>query len=244
MDIYETCSRLRRNEGSLTILNLNFKGVTNSDAIRLASALETNTKLVILFLDGNEITAKGACALFQSIATHPTLKQLFLSYNDIGDTGAKALAQALESSKLQVLKIAHNNIGASGCEALGNALRCNSHLKTLVLGQNDIDTLGTQALASGLEENTTLTSLHIRDSQVRNTQAFSHALALHNKTLCTLDLDECDAQVDFFLELNKMGRNGFGKPNIPPEAWTRVLDAAGRDPQIFYHVLRTRPDLL
>lgn len=243
------------------MLNLNNAGIGSAGVKLVASALERNTTLVVLFLDNNGIGSSGCQALAGSVARHPSLEFLFLSYNAVGNTGAKALAKALkENKKLQVIKLMSCEISTQGAVALGEALRYNSTLKTLNLEGNRVGDQGALALASDLKDNASLLHLDLRYAGIRNVDhvivAFCAALSSRNKTLQTLLLaeetpqdaatanTEAAEELQFYLDLNRIGRHSFGSCTFPPTVWTRVLATASRHPRLLHAILLSRPDLL
>lgn len=261
----DLCSRLRRDDPSLTMLNLNHVGIGNQGGKDLGAALHFNTHLVVMFLDNSGVTGSGCQALAASFARHPALEFVYMSYNSVGNTGAAALACALkENDKIQVLKLMDNNITTQGAVALGEGLRRNSSLQRLNLEGNRIGDKGAVALAAGLEDNHTLTHLDIRYAGIRElpsiVSSFCAVLHSQNKTLQELLLaeDENTAvnatdknnkgkdNLQFYLDLNRLGRHSFGSCTVPPAVWSRVIAhaAASRKPRLVHAVLAARPDLL
>jgi hypothetical protein len=258
-DLY---NRVRRDDPSLTILNLNQACIGNQGAKDLGAALHLNTHLVVLFLDNNGVAGSGCQALAAGMARHPALEFVFLGYNSVGNSGAVALALALkENHKIQVLKLMHNNITVRGSIALAEGLRCNSSLQKLNLDGNRIGDKGAVALAAGLEDNHALTHLDIRYAGIRElpcvVSSFCSVLHLDNKTLQELLLAEDEEDdgdtgknssgrddLQFYLDLNRLGRHSFGTCNVSPAMWTRVLATASRKPRLLHAVLVARPDLL
>jgi hypothetical protein len=271
-DVY---NRVRRDDPSLTMLNLNNTCIGNQGAKDLGDALHSNTHLVVLFLDDNGISGSGCQALAAGMARHPALKFVFLSYNSVGNSGAAAITVALkENHIIQVLNLMHNNINAPGSVALAEGLRCNSSLQKLNLDGNPIGDKGALALAAGLKDNHALTHLDIRYTGIRNLPyvIYSFCSVLHsgNKTLQELLLaeDYDDDMMDtgsalggitknssnsynngrdglqFYLDLNRLGRHSFGTCDVSPAIWTRVLATASKNPRLLHAVLVARPDLL
>lgn len=261
-DIY---NRVRRDDPSLTMLNLNHAGIGNQGAKELGVALHFNTHLVVLFLDNNGVSGSGCQALAAGIARHPALKFVFLTYNSVGNTGAAAIALALkENCMIQVLSLIHNNITAQGSVALAEGLRCNSSLLKLNLDGNPIGGKGALALAAGLEDNHSLTHLNMHYAGIRElpcvVSSFCSVLQSANKTLQELLLAEDDDDnaddsdsgknshdrddLQFYLDLNRLGRHSFGSCDVSPAIWTRVLATASRKPRLLHAVLVARPDLL
>jgi hypothetical protein len=271
-DVYDC---VRRDDPSLTMLNLNNACIGNQGAKDLGDALHSNTHLVVLFLDDNNVEGSGCQALAAGMARHPALKFVFLSYNSVGNTGAAAISLALkENRQIQVLNLMHNKITSQGSVALAEGLRYNASLQKLNLDGNPMGDKGALALAAGLKDNHALTHLHIRYTGIRNLPyiiySFSSVLHSGNKTLQELLLAEdydddmmdtgsgaggtgsknsrsnCDGRdgLQFYLDLNRLGRHSFGTCDVSPAIWTRVLAAASRKPRLLHAVLVARPDLL
>jgi Ran GTPase-activating protein (RanGAP) involved in mRNA processing and transport len=257
-DLY---NRVRCDDPSLTMLNLNSACIGNRGAKALGAALHFNSHLVVLFLDNNGVAGSGCQALAAGMARHPALEFVFLGYNSVGNTGAAALALALkENRKIQVLKLMHCNITAEGSVALAQGLRCNSSLQKLNLDGNRIGDKGALALAASLQDNHALTHLDIRYAGIhelpRVGSSFSSVLHSDNKTLQELllaedllaeddnDNDSVKDDLQLYLHLNRLGRHSFGTCTVLPASWTRVLAAASLSPRLLHAVLVARPDLL
>lgn len=141
------CERLRRNDPSLTVVNLNHRNIGNDGAKALAAALAYNTRVVVLFLQHNSIGASGMKALAKALlakkmnattasssssisssaAAPPSLSSplahLYLDDNHLGDEGCHAIATIIQScASLQVLKLTDNQIGPTGVQILMQAL--------------------------------------------------------------------------------------------------------------------------
>jgi Leucine-rich repeat (LRR) protein len=268
-DVYNC---VRRDDPSLTMLNLNNASIGNQGAKDLGDALHSNTHLVVLFLDDNNIEGSGCQALAAGMARHPALKFVFMSYNSVGNTGAAAIALALqENRQIQVLNLMHNIITVQGSVTLAEGLRCNSSLNKLNLDGNPIGDKGALALAAGLKDNHALTHLDVRYTNIRNLPyvIYSFCSVLHagNKTLQELLLaeDYDDDMMDtgaggknvnsngnnngrdglqFYLDLNRLGRHSFGTCDVSPAIWTRVMATASKNPRLLHAVLVARPDLV
>jgi Ran GTPase-activating protein (RanGAP) involved in mRNA processing and transport len=259
-DLRDLCARLCRDDASLTILNLNNGGIGTTGIKAISAALRFNTHLVVLFLDDCSISGSGCQALAAGIAHHPALEFLFMSYNSVANTGASALALALrENRKIQVVKLTNCGITAQGAAALGETLRHSTTLQKLNLEGNHIGEKGALALAAGLEDNHSLLQLNIRYNGIQRhsemLSVFCAVLHSHNKTLQKLLLAEDTEEIEqkskenaddlqFYLDLNRIGRHSFGSCNVSASVWSRVLAAASRKPRLLHAVLNARPDLL
>ena len=193
------CQRLRKNDPTLTSLNLSLRRIDDDGAKALAQSLQTNTTLTELDLWRNQIGDDGATALAQCLQTNTTLTELYLRSNQIGVNGAKALAQGLQmNTTLTELYLSVNQIGVNGAKALAQCLQTNTTLTKLDLKNNQIGDDGAKALAQGLQMNTTLTKLILWTNEIGDDGAKALAQCLQmNMTLIELDLS-----------FNQIGVNG------------------------------------
>ncbi len=115
MPIHENIlERLRKNDPSLTELDLSNSGLTDADIIALCIALKNNTNLTSLVLLNNKISDTGA----QALAESKILSMLNLQHNKIGVVGVQALAK---STTLTTLAISGNLIGEQDAIALAGS---------------------------------------------------------------------------------------------------------------------------
>eukprot|EP00804_Cyclotella_cryptica_P009213 CCRYP_019216-RA/>CCRYP_019216-RA protein AED:0.05 eAED:0.05 QI:69/1/1/1/0/0/2/339/337 len=124
----------------------NFTPLGDLGAIRLASALQCNTRLLSLNLSGNNIGKTGAAALAKAL------------YRCVDVNN-----QHYESrTSLQLLGLSSNQIGDDGARALGEALRYNTSLRSLDLSFNEISNNGVvELLTRGLNLNSSVKRLHL-----------------------------------------------------------------------------------
>ena len=179
----ELCSRLEKDDPTLTDLRLVGKNVGDDGAKSLAQALQTNTTIKNLYLTGNHISDDGAKAFAQALQTNTTLQLLDLHNNQIGDDGAKSLAQALQTNtNLRYIRLHNNQIGDDGAKALAQALQTNTTLQYVYLNDNQIGDDGAKAFAQALQTNTTIKKLYLTDNQISDDGAKALAQALQTNT--------------------------------------------------------------
>jgi Leucine-rich repeat (LRR) protein len=167
----ETLERIKKNDPTLTTLDLSFQEIDDDDIELLCDAMANNTKLTTLDLLYNSIGPDGAKAL----ARNTTLTSLDVSGNGIGPDGAEALAN---NTTLTTLNLTDNAIRLIGAKALAN----NTSLTTLKVAFNGIGDVGAEALA----KNTSLTTLDVSYNSIGPNGA--KALA-GNKTLLKLNCE-------------------------------------------------------
>ena len=128
---------------SITKLDLQATGLTDSCMQRLCEGLVSNHSVTKLCLDFN---------------------------NTLGDKGMKYLSEMLKhNDSIEELHLFGNNVSAKGACYLGRrALPHNTTLKKLILSFNNIRDKGAAYLAEGLTRNTTLATLWLPSNQVGN----------------------------------------------------------------------------
>ena len=115
------------NDVNNDVNDTDFTPLGDVGVLRLAHALQYNTRLLSLDLSGNTIGALAAAALAKALYRRPdniscqefgsrtALQYLNLSNNKIGDEGAKAIAEALMyNTSLRSLDLSHNGISVKG----------------------------------------------------------------------------------------------------------------------------------
>ena len=135
--LYDAIIRLRRNDATLTKLDLHCQKIGDREASLLAQALAQNTTLLSLCLSYNHIGEVGAGALADVLTVNASLSVLFLNDNHVGDSGAKALADALKvNASLSWLYLNNNQVGEVGASAFAEVLKANRSLTALRLDGN------------------------------------------------------------------------------------------------------------
>eukprot|EP00457_Paulinella_chromatophora_P000280 gb/GEZN01000280.1/.p1 GENE.gb/GEZN01000280.1/~~gb/GEZN01000280.1/.p1 ORF type:complete len:1722 (-),score=262.54 gb/GEZN01000280.1/:13-5178(-) len=201
-------------------------------ANQFAEMLKTNQSLQVLTFTNN-MTVAGACAFADALKVNHTLRELEIGYNigasgathlaealkvnhgllslkinggSIGDEGGIQFAEALRVNKtLQVLDLYNNEVGPSGARALAEAFHVNTSVRTLVLSQQALGPEAALLFGAALKVNTALENLMLRDTQISigGLQAIFQGLT-ENKTLLTLDVDQCGLNYGFDLPLAKV----------------------------------------
>jgi Ran GTPase-activating protein (RanGAP) involved in mRNA processing and transport len=166
------------------------RGTTDERSVRMAQALQGNTKLTRLSLAGNKIGQVGMTALAQSLIHNSSLRSLCLSDNELGDDEAVAMSYALNQNMgLVKLDLSRNNIGIVGASALSKSLVLNPTLTILELGRNKIGPTGACDIAESLKLNPTLTTLDLHFNEIGDTGLVEIGAALQvNGTLACLNL--------------------------------------------------------
>lgn len=108
-----------KDDQTLWSLDLSSKYVGPKAAVRLAKALDSNTRLTKLNLNTNELLCEGAEKIVHVLRKHPNITSLGLEGNRIDLDGAKAIAELLrENSILRRLDLNDNRIGPLGLSAI------------------------------------------------------------------------------------------------------------------------------
>jgi hypothetical protein len=108
----------KKDNKTLTTLNLSNKWIDDESALIIAEFLENNATLTTLNLSINQIGAKGANAIAEALKTNATLTTLNLSNNQIGVEGANAIAESLKDNKTLKIDLTLNHILTSEDEYL------------------------------------------------------------------------------------------------------------------------------
>ena len=261
------CERLRRNDPSLTVLDLSQKFMGNDGAKALASALAENTQVVVLFLQHNQLGPSGARALVAALSKHPRLAHLYLDDNHLGDEGCLAIAELIRKSRtLQVLKLSDNRVGTQGAKSIASALPYANTLQYLCLQKNFLKEQGIQSICNAVAH-TQVPNLRWLDLRCNKVHNYSNVLkgwieilrdnqwSIPNQTLCILELWETaewhtvqrkcgdlQSRLEFWLKWNRAGRRSLANDNesLP---LCRLL-ANSHSPSVMMATLVARPDLI
>ena len=144
-------------------------GLQPTDAILIASDLQSMAVLTRFYLNGNNIGPEGAIAIAEALKVNAVLTKLdlYLDGNNIGDDGAKAIAEALKvNAVVTKLILFRNNIGNDGAKAIAEALKVNAVLTILHLNYNKIGAEGAIAIAEALKVNAVLTKLWLANNNL------------------------------------------------------------------------------
>jgi hypothetical protein len=184
----ESLSQALLDNGSLTILKLDYNHITDVGCVALANTLKVcflpfdslcDLILVIHIPISLHVTQQcvdqinGCQAQRQFLATcysdaahefsaDTALLDLNLTANRISDRGAIELAHALRvNSYLHTLVLSDNQIGDAGTCALAETLRTNTIVRSLNLAQNNVGDQGAAACTDMLSVNSTLRELYL-----------------------------------------------------------------------------------
>lgn len=183
--------RIRRNDDTLTKVNLRSRNIGDTGAKLLSDALAHNNTVDVLNLYSNNIGDDGVQHIAaEFLRANSTLKALVLAQNKIRIAGALHLADVLRTNAaLQELDLDSNMICGAGTLHLADALRSNTKLRKLDLARNNIGHKGALHLANALRTNSTLQELELAVNNVCNEGTLHLADALKtNKGLHCLDL--------------------------------------------------------
>ncbi|GMF18823.1 unnamed protein product [Phytophthora lilii] len=171
------------------------RSISDSDFVRLASAIAGNSQLQELYLSGHQVGALGLEAFADCLAKNSTLKHLSLGSESLGDEAVKTLSAGLArngQSALESWDLEFKSLGVEGASAIAELLRTNTSLTTLTLSRNQIGDAGVEKLAAGLSENAgaTLKELHVTDVGISGAglDALAPLLATESCSLETLQL--------------------------------------------------------
>jgi len=138
------------------------------------------------------------------------------------------MAKALETNtSLRSLVMLDNHITDKGCMALAKTLTVNQTIERLDLSSNHITDTGCQALANSLASNRSLKEIGLFGKrQAHSRDAFLRVLRHENLDLEDLLLDSVwDAEMNFYLNLNRIGRHRLLKdPSFGRAQWVDCLN--------------------
>ena len=181
------------------------ENLTIEVVVKIANALERNTKCKVLKLRYAALNDEGAKALAKALERNTHLQKLYLDNNQIGDLGSKSLGEALDGNRsLQTLHLNNNQIGDEGAKAFGEALETNSSLKELYLSNNQIGDEGATVLGEALETNSSLNDLLI----------FTQKTILQNQQTSLMDFMRGRLQMEL-IQLTKNFYKNMEKILIP-----------------------------
>jgi Ran GTPase-activating protein (RanGAP) involved in mRNA processing and transport len=227
--------------------------LANALAIRNDSPLE-------LDLRHNEITSVGLHALVDdNVEALKTLTKLCLLRNYVRSEGATILVDALGRNAMPNLKqldLGLCGIDDDGFVALVSALEQNTSLQILELPYNHFTERGYMALAESLPNIKGLQQINIAayGGFPSTTLPFLLEGFRKNTSLVEVTMNANDAPRDFRQEIIALGhRNRFYpllKASDPPGTsprlgiWSRALAKVATEPDVLFHVLRNKPNLV
>lgn len=230
--------RVRRNDPTLTILDLSHQDLWNTGVFCLSEALLHNTSLVVVFLGGSRIGDEGAQMLAMSLPK--SVQYLYLGQNMIGEQGARALSKL---TQLKVLDLRCNKLGCEGAVHLAALLESNdSCLQNLALTRNNIQDPGMWRIARALQTNRSLQSLDLRANKC------SQSIYMEFKDVCrvngTIRHISLEEDIQEVLDLYRSGRSFQRGNEIPHKTWPALFCQFAKDPDVLNFVLRGSPELL
>ena len=229
----QLCCGLTQNR-YLKKLILDFNAFGDDGVTALSDMLVMNTGLVELHLFGNNISAKGAVALSDALVLNKFLNSIVLSFNQIGDEGLTAIAESLTvNNSLRKIWIPSNSVGFEGMKSLAEYLPNMRGLEFLHVGLL-LDESSVDAFAGALRHSHYLKILHFEQPCLLEHEHSSPASSV----------------IDFFLRLNRTGRQHIRQKKIESALWPYILvrgmenSSAVETPDILYYLLRENPELL
>uniref|UniRef100_A0A7S4K8I6 Uncharacterized protein n=1 Tax=Guillardia theta TaxID=55529 RepID=A0A7S4K8I6_GUITH len=171
---------LRRQEESVTRVDLSYNYLRNSGVISLAYVFKLLSSLVHLDLGDNHVGDSGACALADALSTASSLQTLALGGNRIADLGAAAMAAQLPAT-LVTLNLNFNFVADEGAAALARALPSASSLSCIYLSGNSIGGGGAARMAEAMASARQLKQLYLRGNPIdeEGKGALERAAQLH-----------------------------------------------------------------
>ena len=152
------------NNTSLEDLNLSGNSLKTKGAIKILSALETNSTLKTLSMRDCDITytEQAGHYIANALAGNSGLEKLLLCKNKLQTSGAIKIMQSLQkNSTLKVINLWNNNITDQVANEVAITLANNTCLEELVLQKNEISSEGVKVILSGLKCNRSLKLLAI-----------------------------------------------------------------------------------
>mmetsp|Transcript_37636 Transcript_37636/g.91484 ORF Transcript_37636/g.91484 Transcript_37636/m.91484 type:complete len:174 (-) Transcript_37636:1264-1785(-) len=164
---------------------------------------------------------------------HPSLNKLVLSQNPIGDDGAKHLASFFgakstsnTNTKISSLSISGCDIWSPGCIEMIKCLAVNSTIENLDVDDEWESHL--KELETALATNMTLKYLSTPQSPTQNRMS-----------------DEEWRKVEYYLRLNRAKRRILvAEPRVPRSLWPNVMGQSSKDPDVAFHLIRQRPEIM
>ena len=181
--VSEDIERLKRNDSTLTMLDLSKEGIDDDELEVLADALKMNSNLTTLNISNNFFYKDGVNALAEALKNNKTLTTLIMRDNNINVVAVANLADALKNNtSLTELDIARCNINDVGIRALSIALIENQTLTNLYIeGNNFLEAL--KDLKSALEKNYSIIDLRFYSRNLREKVASSNSKEMYNEIL-------------------------------------------------------------
>ena len=158
-----------------------------------------SSSLARLALINMEFRKESLQYLFSALPLSTSLKRLDLSFNHLEQSDIEMLALAIESSRLQALRLRSCSIGPEGAEVLAKSLETNGCIAFLSLAQNALQFQGASALADMLKVNCTVQDIRVNgdDTIGRNGAGLLIDALKSNKTVEHLELSASCEPVEY-----------------------------------------------
>ena len=231
--IQQLCYGLSENR-CIQSLVLDFNAFQEEGVRALSRMLKVNQGITELHLFGNNISPKGAMAVADALAVNTVLSSLILSFNRIGNKGLAAISDALTvNTSLRKIWLPSNGIGCEGVKYMARKLRDMRGLKSLHVGLL-LDECSVDDIAGELKYNNSLEELHFEQP-------------------CFLEEEEpalSSSLIEFYLRMNRKGRQHIRCKKIPPSLWPYILakkaerSSEAETPDILFFLLRENPEVL
>ena len=199
----------------------------------------------------NYLNSSAMCSLARLLQMHPSLEELDLSNCWAEDLGSwdDVLAALSANDSLKTISLERCQVGDKGAIAIGQALVVNTTLQSIDLCHNGIGFLGITALVEGLKDNCTLQRifLHGNSNEIEAAVLLRNLVRHDNFNLRVVFLPESHLQeeLQYYGALNYAGRQHVGDSTISHALWPMILERAlDVGPEIAFHLLQQRPDLL
>lgn len=208
-------------------------------------------RVLVLFV--NDIGPIGAAAVAKGLKHNKSLRKLMINMNVVGDKGVEAFGETLTYNRsLRQLYLSDNNIGNAGVIALTEGLIHNDgSLLELNLSNNEITCDGAREMAIRLKKNSGLTGLWISGNPIGydGAKAMIQEGLQHNFYLESIDLTPFEdhpllkEEKEFYLTLNRAGRQLLRKEKVHASLWAYVLNRVGHDQDMVFYFLIRNPNL-
>ncbi|POM72049.1 Hypothetical protein PHPALM_11308 [Phytophthora palmivora] len=185
--------KLKNPKTAKSLYVMSTRSMSDSDFVRLASSISSNTLLEELYLSGHELGRQGLQAFAECLAMNSTLKHLSLGSERLGDEAVQILCAGLArnaQSGLQYWDLEFKALGLDGVSAVAELLKTNKVLMTVALSRNQIGDEGVETLAKGLSENAEsgVKELQLTDVGISGTGLDHLALVMKKNLVTTLQL--------------------------------------------------------
>ncbi|KUF98514.1 Asparagine synthetase [Phytophthora nicotianae] len=202
------------------------RSISDSDFVKLASSISSNTLLEELYLSGHQVGPLGLQAFADCLAVNTTLKHLSLGSEKLGDEAVQVLCAGLArnaQSGLQNWDLEFKSLGVNGAAAIAELLKTNKSLTTVSLSRNQIGDEGVEKLSKGLRENsqsgvkelnvTVVGISGLRENKTLQTLRINNNKCLDEGAVLLADVLEANNTTLTYLD---MGNNGLTSVGMTP----------------------------